>query len=254
VYLAGIRLAHLERGHADPTNNEPLRLLIRGIRRLQGESPRHRLPITIAVLQALKHQLCISSLPLQEQRLLWAAFTMAFYGFLRVSKFTGSSLQWSDIHFSSQNTSVTIRQSKTDPFRKGHVLHLSPTGTSTCPVRAFQQFAAMIPANRQTGPLFSAGKFNLLTRLQLSKILRQFLQLAGYSPQLYCTHSFKIGAATTTAATGLPPWLIKMLGRWNSDAYMTYVQSPTSLIRTVPIILSKTNIPEETTPWNPDKN
>jgi len=82
VYLVGIRLAHLERGHADPTNNDPLHLLIKGICRLQGESPRHRLPITIAVLQALKHQLHISSLPLQEQRLLWAAFTMAFYGFL----------------------------------------------------------------------------------------------------------------------------------------------------------------------------
>jgi len=120
VYLAGI---HLERGHADPTNNKPLHLLIRGIRRLQGKSPRHRLPITIAVLQALKHQLRISSLQLQEQRLLWAAFTMAFYGFLCVSEFTGSSLQWSDIHFSSQNTLVTIRQSKTDPFCMSYTFH-----------------------------------------------------------------------------------------------------------------------------------
>jgi len=143
---------------------------------------------------------------------------------------------------------VTIRQSKTDPFCKGHVLHLSPTGTSTCPVKAFQQFAAMIPTNCQTRPLFSAGKFNPLTRLQLSRILRQLLQLTGYSPQLYCTHSFRIGAATTAAATGLPPWLIKMLGWWNSDAYMTYVQSPTSLIRTVSIILSRTSISEEKTP------
>ena len=230
VYLAGIRLAHLERGHADLTDNEPLRLLIRGVRHLQGESSRHRLPITIAVLHSLKHQLRISNLPLLEQRLLWAAFTIAFYSFLCVSEFTSSSLQWSDIQFTPKIISVTIRQSKTDPFRKGHILNLTPTGTSTCPVKAFQQFATMIPLHRQTGPLFSAGRFNPLTRLQLSRTLRQLLQQAGYNPQIYCTHSFRIGATTTSAAAGIPPWLIKTLGRWNSDAYLTYVQTPTALI------------------------
>jgi len=50
VYLAGIRLTHLEQGHPDPTNSESLPLLIRRIRRHQGESSRNRLPITISVL------------------------------------------------------------------------------------------------------------------------------------------------------------------------------------------------------------
>ena len=204
VYLAGIRLALLERGHPDPTDNEPLQFKIRGVRHLQDESSCHRLLITIAVLHSLKHQLRTSNLPLLEQRLLWATFTIAFYGFLHVSEFTSSSLQWLDIQFTPQNTSVTIRQSKTDPFHKDHVLNLAPTGTSACPVKVFQQFATMIPLHQQTGPLFSAGKFNPLTRLQLSKTLRQLLQQAGCNPQLYCTHSFRIGAATTSAAAGLP--------------------------------------------------
>ena len=60
-------------------------------------------------------------------------------------------------------------------------------------------------------------------------------------------HSFRIGAATT----GLPPWLIKTLGWWNSDAY---IQTPTSLIKTVPFILVRTDIPDDTPPWNPDVN
>ena len=82
VYLAGICLTHLESRHSDPTNNEPLHSLIRGIRRLQGDSPHYRLPVTIKVLYILKHQLHTSNFHLIEQRLLWAAFTLAFYGFL----------------------------------------------------------------------------------------------------------------------------------------------------------------------------
>ena len=105
--------------------------------------------------------------------------------------------------------------------------------------------------NYRVGPLFSS---EILTRTQLSIALRSLLQKAGYNPQSYCTHSFRIGAATTSAAAGLPPWLIKTLGRWNSDAYLTYIHAPSSLIKTVPSILARTDIPDDTPPWNPDVN
>jgi len=124
VYLAGIRLEHLEQGHPDPTHDEPLRLVIRGIRCSQGDSTNQRLPITINLLRTLKRQLRVSSLSLLEQRLMWAAFTVAFFGFLRASEFTvtttdSCTLRWSDIQLSTTNLSVSIRQSKTDPFRTG---------------------------------------------------------------------------------------------------------------------------------------
>jgi len=188
-----------------------------------GESSHNRLPITISLLQSLKHQLRTSNLPLLEQCLLWATFTMAFYGFLHVSEFTGLSLQWSDIHSDTQAISVSIHKSKMDPFHEGHVLCITSTGTSTCPVSALHKYTSMIPKDHKTGPLFSAGKFNPLTRSQLSTILRHLLQQAGYDPQLFCTHSFRIGVATTSAAAGLPPWLIRTMGWLNSDAYQSYV-------------------------------
>ena len=59
VYLAGIRLEHLERGFEDPTKDELLQLLCTGIKRSQGTQTRTCLPITITVLQALKSQLCL---------------------------------------------------------------------------------------------------------------------------------------------------------------------------------------------------
>ena len=91
VYLAGIWLEHLERGLEDPTKDELLHLLCTGIKRSQGVQTRTRLPITINVLKTLKSQLCHdSSFSALEKRLLWAAFTLAFYGFMRASEFATS--------------------------------------------------------------------------------------------------------------------------------------------------------------------
>ena len=78
VYLAGIRLEHLERGLHDPTDNKLLQLT--GIKRSQGTTSRTRLPITIDLLRSLKTQLRNdSSYSLLEKRLLWSAFTLALW-------------------------------------------------------------------------------------------------------------------------------------------------------------------------------
>ena len=118
VYLAGIQLEHLERGFQDPTNDKLLQLLCTGIKRSQGGTSRTRLPITVNILRTLKNQLqSEESYSLLEKRLLWSAFTLAFYAFLRASEFTASNLQWSDIHFSPTLVTIHLQQSKTDPFR-----------------------------------------------------------------------------------------------------------------------------------------
>ena len=71
VYLSGIRLEHLERGHHDPTDDNLLHLLFKGIKRSQGNTSRQRLPVTINVLKASKTQLRNSShYSLVEKRLL----------------------------------------------------------------------------------------------------------------------------------------------------------------------------------------
>ena len=79
VYLAGIRLEHLERGLHDPTDDKLLQLLCTGIKRSQGTTSRTRLPITTDLLRSLKTQLRNDpSYSLLEKRLLWSAFTLAF--------------------------------------------------------------------------------------------------------------------------------------------------------------------------------
>ena len=109
---------------------------------------RDRLPITISILCTLKTQLRRdTSFSLLEKYLFWAAFTLAFYGFLRSSEFATTELTWSDLQMHSNHYSLTIQQSKTDPFRRGHVLTLHESQTSTCPVKAMSHTVKSLTLN-----------------------------------------------------------------------------------------------------------
>ena len=77
---------HIKQGLSDPTTDELLHLVCRGIHRQQATPERKRLPITIDILKTLKFQLRLSNYPAREQRMLWSAFTLSFYGFLRASE------------------------------------------------------------------------------------------------------------------------------------------------------------------------
>ena len=141
VYLAAIHLEYLKRGLQEHTDDKLLQLLCIGITHSQRTTSWTCLPITVNVLQTLKTQLRNdASYSLVEEHLLWSTFTLAFYGFLRVSGFTSSNLQWSNIHLSPATVTIYLPQSKTDPFRQGHGITIQATSTSTCPVRAINSF------------------------------------------------------------------------------------------------------------------
>jgi len=244
VYLAGIHLEHLERSFEDPTKDELLHLLCTGIKRSQGAQTCTHLPITITVLQTLKSQLCLdSAFSLFQKRLLWAAFTMAFYGFLRASEFATSSLKWQHVQRTGNAYTIFIEQSKTDLFHCGHSITIHASGTSTCPVKALQLYSEAVPQHQGNAPIFKGGRFSPLNHQQLTHTTRHLLQSTSYNKQHYSSHSFRSGAATTAAAAGFPDWLIKALGRWNSNTYQLYIQSSPKMLESVPAQLACVNIP-----------
>ena len=104
------------------------------------------------------------------------------------------------------------------------------------------------PPNSYT---FSAGTFKPLTCPKFTEVVWQLLTQAGQDPGNYASHSFCIGAATTAAATRFPSWSIKALGKWSSDAYLTYVRCPHSVIASASRILSSASVTNCPT-WNPD--
>ena len=116
---------------------------------------------------------------------------------------------------------VTPRSSKTDSFRLGQSLIIACTGSQVCAVTAMQHyFQRAAPPSRL---LFSFQFGRLLTRSAVISLLRDIVRLVGLPFHSLKGHTFRIGAASTAAAVGLPDWLIKIMGRWSSDCYQLYI-------------------------------
>ena len=232
----------------DPTDDSLLQLVCRGILCLQGDSQCTRLPITINLMCTIKEQLRQSTYMLQKQRILWAAFTMAFYGFFRVSELI--NLCWSNVLFSLDHISVSLYQSKTDPFRCGCTVKTFKTNSSTCPHHATDCYRKVSGDVTPSASLFQAGRFHPLSRTAVTNTLCQLLKQAGIDHPHYSSHSFRIEAATTAAAAGLPGWLIKNLGRWASNAYLTYIHQEPVLTSKIYEQLSHTDASSQPI-WEP---
>ena len=109
---------------------------------------------------------------------------------------------------------VAIKQSKTDPFRRGVQLFIGRTRTDLCSVAAMLSYLDV--RGPGPGPLFKFVDGTGLTRSRFVARVREALRYNG--------HSFRIGAATTAAARGIEDCVIKTLGRWESAAYLQYVR------------------------------
>ena len=117
-------------------------------------------------------------------------------------------------HLNPSVVAVTIKCSKSDPFRSGFTLFLGRTADVVCPVKSLASFLAV--RVKASGPLFTFQGGSYLTRGRLVAAIRDGLSKCGIDPSLYNGHSFRIGEATTAAQRGIPDSTIQMLGRWQS--------------------------------------
>ena len=152
-YLSALRNLQITYGFASPfdTPMPKLNQILRGIkisRSKQGCLPRRKLPVTPAILR----QVCMiwSEAGTDfNQTLLWAVSTVCFFGFLRAGELTlkaneqfdaSSHLAFEDVATDNRVNptfiQLTLKTSKTDPFRNGANITIGVTGDEICPVSA----------------------------------------------------------------------------------------------------------------------
>ena len=253
-YLSAVRHLQISNGFKDPFTGEhmpKLDYVLRGIKKHQAEQSsdeRTRLPITPALLSKMREVWGDSSVG-TDVTMIWAACCLAFFGFLRLGELTVPSdkeydpqthLGLTDISFDHptcpSRMAVVIKQSKTDPFRKGVTLSLGRTFNKLCPVAAMAAY--LVKRGQRPGPLFQFQDGRFLTRQRMVDYVQKALHTAKVEASSYNGHSFRIGAATTAAAKGLEDSLIKTLGRWESTAYLRYVRIPREQLASYTSILA----------------
>ena len=246
LYLSAIKYEMSQNSPTDMiSNNFHLQQVLRGIKKSNSNARLLRLPITINILCAMEAHLHSVANTL-DRVMLRAAMRLAYYGFLRVSEFCSPSsrhfdpechLGATDISFYSafgapSYMSVTIKQSKTDPFRLGQTIHIGATNDSRCPVQALTAYMSMSNPGGTSmqgtpSPLFMFRSGAYLTRASLVSQVHHLLQLSGIPPHQYNSHSFRAGAVTTCSNMpgSVSESTIRALGRWKSDAYRIYDRS-----------------------------
>ena len=100
---------------------------------------------------------------------------------------------------------------------------------SYCPVKAIMEYAEIRP--KSTSELmFLHTDGRPVNRKFLANNLASCIKKLGINKGSYNTHSFRAGRATDMALAGVPHYIIKLTGRWKSDAYLKYIRVPSFVI------------------------
>jgi hypothetical protein len=129
-------------------------------------------------------------------------------------------LSRSSVQFVHDGVLLQLPASKTDPFRKGIVIPLSPSGDATCPVVALRELFNRYPKS-PSAPLFSRS-YGPFDRAWVLRKLSQALLFSGINPAGFTGHSFRRGAANSAFKAGIPRADIQKMGRWKSNSIDRY--------------------------------
>ena len=166
--------------------------------------------LTVQHLRTLKHRLPALLSSTWDQRCVWAACTLGFYGAFRSSEYLatapGRGALRTDVELSPSCCRFRIGIQKNRQRGPAAHVELPATGTATCPGRAMWFYCQARDTDRTAAmPLFLLESGAPLTRRRLNGVLRDALG-EGFS-----SHSLRIGLATSAAAAGVPDDVIQRL-------------------------------------------
>ena len=205
--LAAIAYAHRLKGYPGPTDAEPVKAVLAGIRRRIGVAVERKAPATARTLQKMtgarrqREAAACDLRTLRDRALLLLGFAAA----LRRSEVV--ALDVADLEFVERGVIVHVRRSKTDQDAAGAEIAV-PNGTKLKPVSAVREWLAA--AAITSGPVFRAiGKSGQriasrrLTDRSVADIVKRYAAAAGLDPKTYSGHSMRAGFITTALDHGI---------------------------------------------------
>lgn len=246
-YLHGIATTQIELGHDNPLEQSPLIWrMFKAIKRIQGHQVvRKRLPVTVQILAQIDHLFDTTK---EMDLCMRAAMWLGTCGLLRAGEFVTKpttrhtlKLQHLTFHDANRSTldplhlngqvpaymSVRIEQSKTDPFRHGADVIIS----NPLAIKYMLAYLQHRQQPLQRSPLFVGNSGQALSASALVKHLQSLIERANIpNAHLFLGHSFRKGGATSLHEAGHPDSLIKIMGRWASFAFATYIDTPLHML------------------------
>ena len=241
-YIHGIRAWHVLHGLEWRLNSLELDAALKGAERLAPPSSRRkkRQPYTPDFITKLREHLTLDD-PFDAA--VFACLTTCFYGAARVGEFVVPRLD-----SFSPSRHVTVANLRVDRDAQGlevTVLHIPHTKAAplegedvfwsshpgpTDPYEALNNHR-QVNCPSETDHLFAykhKGQLRPLTKHAFIKRLALAARQAGLEPLQ--GHGIRIGATLFYLLLGLPIEAMKVMGRWSSDAFLTYLRKHAQIL------------------------
>ncbi|KAH8105149.1 hypothetical protein BXZ70DRAFT_887011 [Cristinia sonorae] len=240
-YLSAVRAWHLAQGWPAPLTEEQMDVIqynLRGLKQIQAGKRKRppRPPVTVHMLGCLKRTLKLDD---PFEACLWAVATCAFWGLMRFGEVTVKSraafsgqehLKRKDAVFGrdingKDYVRLDLPRAKTAKPGEVQQVFLVRQG-ELCPIDALENLARVVPAAGDD-PLFSwrdrNGEIRPIVRDTALSYLNSVFTAWGWGNAF--GHSFRIGGASFFLGQKVDSETVRLLGRWRSIAYETYVRA-----------------------------
>jgi hypothetical protein len=218
-------------------DSQPLRHLFRAIKkRARKAKRRKKLPITSFLLKKflawIIYLLGLDGAGVDKVMLksIAAILYTGVFGLFRSGELTKTAAhpkrfpRREDATCNDNGIKITLRESKTDPFRFGVDVNVAANGNEDCPHKIWQEAQDAAPDKRPDAPMFQNAQGKPITYTMLNGMIKWLAAKCGLDPDDFAGHSLRIGGATTLALLGFPAHEIRTLGRWASLSYQTYIR------------------------------
>jgi site-specific recombinase XerD len=199
--LNAIAEAHKAVGLDSPTSAGMVRNTLKGIKRTLGTAAVQKAPTLTADIRAMIAATDAGLIGVRDRAMVLLGFSGAF----RRSELVG--LDASDLDFSRDGLTVTLRRSKTDQDGAGRKIGI-PYGAcpETCPVRTLQAWIEQ--TSIADGPVFRSinrhgqVQADRLSGIDVARIVKKLAERTGLDAAKYAGHSLRAGHATSAAIAG----------------------------------------------------